>query len=758
MPTPTPVGQLRARLLAIATTLILALATCAAARTLVVYPFDSPDLLLGAAVADRVALALADDFEVIGPEVAPALLPPITALGGFLNPSAFLQDGLHDHTGAALFRGALGADVVVTGEIRDQDDELVADLYLADRAGVDRLSVTAPGGDPGRLAELMASRLASRLGLTRPPAQEPLDLSGRDGVTARVVALLGGGFLQEAAALLEQEAGDDPRLQGFAATVEAVLEDRLEGDPALAATLALSREPLDEPRTVRYFERFAASSELPAATMWLAALHASVNDHEAATAAYERAAALYPYGLAGQGAYLAQRGDPTGLDTLRAMLDSGDLAALLVVGAATPETDPALEKEAWQRLTGVAPFFAYPFERLSFIAFDEGDALAAGEALAVAVELEPDSDLYWTNLGWAYYLLGLLEQSERASLRAVELSPGQYIASYNLGLVRVVTGRLEEGMSAYADALRLDPEVDAAAVEDLEEALTRFPGRPEVHYALATLLESAGRRADAARHYLAFTESAAEGPFAQRAAQRAEALMAPPPPIEIEGGVRLSLGPVGDVPPYHPGDPLQPSFEVYTPGEELPRLLNVTYGLTGPAGQVVDVEHTVEVPPAAIGLVVDKLPFALPPDLAAGTYRLRVEVSASEERHAEAEAVFEVAGEPDQLRQLLGRNIVLQSLEFGQPLYSATDLTRTGVLDARLLAELELAAEAAEETLPIATMGRFEGMSGGEVFLQSGSAEVRDFLGYVLGSGLTDASFVFVEAYAQWALEGAPTE
>ena len=79
-----------------------------------------------------------------------------------------------------------------------------------------------------------------------------------------------------------------------------------------------------------------------------------------------------------------------------------------------------------------------------------------------------------------------------------------------------------------------------------------------------------------------------------------------------------------------------------------------------------------------------------------------------------------------------------------------------GELTDILLAELSASATAAEEALPEITSGRFDGLSGGELFTTSTAADIADFLEYVLGSDSRDVRFAFVDAYAQWAIDGAP--
>lgn len=740
----------------------LVVASAAMAETLVVYPLGSRDPALGALIADHVARAFDDEYEVYGPAVAPSLVPPLPVGEGFLNPTEFLQGrGVANRVGAALLRDALGASAILTGSIEVEADRLRADLYLADSQGVRSFLATAAVDEPGRLASRIVQATGRRLDSPRQESEVRLDLSASDGELAQALALISAGLAADARRVLEsiEEPGERARelLQALGA-----LEARESGaDPALLAALAVNRLPLDEPLALGYFQELAGDSELPAANLWVAVLEASINDLQAAERHFAELPEEFTYGQAARAAFLRGGGvDGTG-ESLRRALESDDVAALVGVAAlASSEGDLELEKSALAKLGRVAPYFVYPFERMSFIAFDEGDALTAAEALAVAVELEPESDLYWTNLGWAYYLLGMLERSEAASLRAVALDQSQYVAQYNLGLVRVVSGRLAEADEAYRLALRVDPDVDDAAVEDLEQALELYPDEPAIHYALALLYEAEGRRSEAAGQYRQYLDRGGRESFRQLAERRVEVLSAPPPPIELTDGlVTIGLGTI-NLPeePFHPGDPLYPSFEIFTPGEELPRRLEVSLELLSPQGEQVSlIEGMLEMPTGAIGYVVDELEVELPRDLAPGTYRLDVLVEASEGRQAGGSVMFRVEGEPQLIRQLLGRNLMMRALDTAVRLYGPEDISRPGSLPERLLRELQSSADIADEALPPIEAGRFANMTGGELFQSSTASDVRDFLRYLLASGTRDSSFVFVEAYAQWALEGAPS-
>jgi tetratricopeptide (TPR) repeat protein len=745
----------------LATLAALLIAAAAYAETLVVYPLSSRDSFLGTVVADRIAVALAESHEVYGPAVAPSLVPPLPVGEGFLNPTEFLRgSGVGNRVGTELLRDALGADAVVTGVIEFEGDRLVARLFLSDRQGTRSFSVRSAADEPGRLAARAVEATSLRLGTPVEASGDDVDLSGDDGVIGQALALLAAGLAEDARRVLESHDQPSERAEELLRAMREIEQGGSDADPALLATLAVNREPIDERLALRYFEALARASELPATALWVAVLETSVNDLAAAERHYGELPEEYAYGQAARAAFLLAGGGEGADAPLERALASEDMAALLTVAAVAGNTgDRELEKDALTRLTRVAPFFSYPFERLSFIAFDEEDALAAAEALSVAVELEPESDLYWTNLGWAYYLLGMLDRSEEASLRAVELDPAQYVAQYNLGLVQAVEGRLEEAVEAYRAALRVDPEVDDAAIADLEQALELYPDEPAVHFALAMLYEAEGRRSEAAGQYRAYIDRAGESAFRARANERVGVLSAPPPPIELTGGVvnvRLGERRVADS-PFHPGDPLYPSFEIYTPGEELPQRLDVAAELLAGDGTLVKrVEQTLDIPQAAVAYVVDDMEVGLPRDLPAGAYSLAVEVRASENRSASGSVIFEVSGEPQLLRQLLGRNLLMQALETGVRLYGPEDLNQPDRLAEVLLAELHASADAAEQALPEVEAGRFEGMTGGELFRGSSGRDVNDFLEYLLASGARNASFVFAEAYAQWALEGAP--
>lgn len=744
----------------------LALAGAAHAQTVVVHPFLGEGTVLGAVVADRIAEALERDADfVVGPAAAPALVPPFPYADGYVGPLALVEDrGMARLHGAMLLRAGSGVDMAVSGRVTTDADGLRLDLVAAAADGTTvSTTLRAPEDDPAELTRRAAALLSARLDLPPPAPPAAIDMAGADDALGRAITLLAGGFADEVDELVAraEEAGTvSARLGELAAVLDDVRAGRpVPARPALAATLALT--VLDDgERTMAYLDGLAGAG-VPAADAWIGAVAADAGDLARADDAYDRAASAYPYGAAALAAYELAQDRAGAAEALGALAASDDPAVLVAVALlADVRADATLERDALQALARAAPTFAWPFERLSFLAFDDGDGLAAARALAVAVDLEPDNDLYWTNLGWAWYLLGFWDRSEGASERALELRPGATIAAYNLGLVRARFGRLDDAMPVYERALAADPEVDDEALADVENAIAERPEEPALHYVLARLVETEGRRDDAADAYRAFLELGGWGePYDAAAERRLEVLTAPPPPLEI-GGDRLDLVLGGGQiePPLHPGDPIGLRFEALTPGEALPLRLDVTATLDDGAGdEVARTELSVDVPADAIGYVIEEAGIELPSDLAPGTYRVAVTVTGDGDSRAEIAREVEVAGEPEPLRRLIGRNVVLTSLASGRPLFGAADADRGDAVVATLIDELRAAADAAEESLPTVESGRFAGLSGSVLFERSDARDVRDFLAFLAAEQTSEVRATFVDVYAQWALDGAPT-
>jgi len=173
---------------------------------------------------------------------------------------------------------------------------------------------------------------------------------------------------------------------------------------------------------------------------------------------------------------------------------------------------------------------------------------------------------------------------------------------------------------------------------------------------------------------------------------------------------------------------------------------------------LVSVGSDVTLPPDTVGFVIDGFTLELPLDMEPGDYLLSVTVTASEDRRVTSELPVTVTSQTDPLRQVFGYGITLQSVETGGPLFDRSYLGRWPQSLAVLQQELNLAQAAADEVLPNIESGRFEGLSGGAAFSASTEADLRDFINYIAHPDLQGASFVFVDTYAQWVLEGTPAD
>ncbi len=224
-------------------------------------------------------------------------------------------------------------------------------------------------------------------------------------------------------------------------------------------------------------------------------------------------------------------------------------------------------KESARSLAQAFPELPLAWEEVSFAAFHEGKGEEARDALLKALRLRPDYWLYWTNLGWAYYLTGDIPRAILASQRAVALRPNA-TAYYNLGLFKAIHGDYLGAKAAYDRALRLDEGEDfPEALEDLEERQ-----EPLALFFRAYLSERAGLPAKAL--YQAFVETHPRHPLAQaakRALDRGEGGLV----LEVK---RLSLIP-GDLEarPFRAGEAVFPEVRLsahpYLPRGELETLL-----------------------------------------------------------------------------------------------------------------------------------------------------------------------------------------
>lgn len=745
---------------------VACVASFSVASSVLIHPFQSDDDgRLGMVVADRVAESLDGLVSVIvGPAAAPSAVPPFRFGDGFVSPLGTFEGGdafsLH---GAQILRAGTGVDVAVTGTVRGTGEGLRLTVYTAFADGSTSVATVEAGeDDPAALSRWLALALSSRLGVDVPPSPRAIDLSGEDDALARMLTLMAAGFVDEAVAIAEERDAAAPissRLEQHLRTLRAVRAgDTATEDPVLAAMLALSGSSGGD--ALDAFMQVAAEAGWLAAEAWRGAIAADSGSIDRADVAYT-AAAAYEYGAATGVAHARVEGrEGTDAPLAAAARGTDPAAAIVATLWASQEADIDLERAALDALTRSVPTFAWPFERRSFVAFDDEDGLAAAQALIVATRRDPLDPVSWTNLGWAWYLLGSWERSERASIRALDIDPGGVIAAYNLGLVRARFGRLDEAMPVYERALAADPEVDDEAILDVENALLARPGEASLYYALGRLYETEGRRDEAAAAYQSFLSLGGFGrPYDGDAARRVQALLAPPPPLEIAGDVvDVVLAGVDHPSPWGPGDRIGFVFEVYTPGDALPSRLSAAIRLmpSGSGDVVATADVAIEVPQNAIGYVVDPVTLDLPFDLPAGGYVAVITLSSPGVADVSTSVDVEVGGDVQPLRRLASRSVRFLALSSGRPLFDVDDVDRPNAVANVLVEELRRAASAAEEALPTVESGRFAGMGGGELFESSTADDLLDFLAALAQRGPEDVDLTFVDAYAQWALDGAP--
>ena len=749
-----------------ATLIIVFVSSCGLAKTFVVFPIQSTDNLLGFAIADRIAQGFIHEFdEIIRPEIAASIVPPLPVGPNYLSPVVFLKNrSFSNQVGADLAREAIGADFVLTGEITNSLESYTLKLYLADVDGVNTYTVRSAVNQPGLLIDKALSIVAARLNLGTPEIGAAFVSSNVERDYLSALNLISDGLLEEAQVLLAQM-DPHPGADRLSRNLAAVFSRKISDDPGLQATMALNRSEFSGTLAIKYFRYFADNTDLLAPQLWIAILSASNNDIDSAAEMFDLAAAEYPYGVVARANFRAARGMPgveKDISVALGQVREGSASVGTLVGLAVVadyKDDLVLEKAVLEELKRIQPDFLYPYERLALIAFEREDFFGAHSALLKAVHLDPENDLNWTNLGWAYYLIGLLYKSEEASMRAVQLNPKRFTALYNLGLVQVLTGRLELAIEQYKRAVQQGSKVDSEAVIDLVTALQKYPDQSGIHYALGYLYEVKGDRLAAADQYELYLKKAGDGPpLAALASKRIMALRASSTSVSISSIIEIYLGKDGiSAAPYHPSDTIYPKFEVFTEGEVLPDKLQISISLLDSGGiNLKQIGAEVIVPYNAVGLVIDEFGFDLPATLYPGSYELRVSVKTPDQRHSDAAVTLAVQGSPVVLRQLISRNITMVGMRAGRLLFGHRNLSRPELLPRMLVQELRSALDEAEQVLPVVKTGRFEGMSGGVLFESSTEKDINDFLRFLLSQSVKDSQLVFVDVYAQWALDGAP--
>lgn len=759
---------------------ICLLASLAQAQ-IAIHPFESQDTYTGLAISEQVQRIL----EQAAPENTPVwslietrfLKPPLGIRQGYLSPSTDLSGGVSNPSGAQVLQETLGVDVVITGSISganivqydeesNDNDSFTLDVYINDGGISEHFSfagkLSALADTSYRVSKLFYERYGWRV---HPLAKDNNDTSFNDHRAYRdylqILAALDSGFMLEAHDLLEQFLTENldnyPQAARLDRALRAIQENRYGEEPSLSAAFASGMQELQEANQhIAYFEAASQASDLPLYDLWLGILRDEQNDRAGATEAFA-AASRYPFGAASEAVYLSKHQLEGAEASLEAASSSAELSVLWALSLASQALgNLEQEKALLEQLKQLYADNPYSYQRASFIAFNEEDAVAAAENLAKALELRPESSLYWTNYGWAQYLLGDYEGSIASSLKATELEPNQLIAYYNLGLAYAVENDLEKSLFAYDIAIRLNPVVEPAGLADIEQAVQDFPENASLHFALGNLYELQGNNEGAGVAFERFIELAAETMNTSEAEQRLAQLGAAPAPFTIlsetlylsfaEQAIALDA--------IHAGDRITPVFHLYTEGFELPKEVIVSYQLAA-----ISLSQQINIPANVVDYRINSIPIDIPRDIPAGEYQLEIRVSSSDTRSSEASLTLNLKEKTSLVRQLVARGIILRNLETWQPYYSLQHIDNAIIDETiipRLLQELRDTAHVADESLPAIGSGKFAAMSGAEVFEQSTAKDIRHFLHFAATTTGEGIDIAFVEAYAQWVIEGAP--
>ena len=154
---------------------------------------------------------------------------------------------------------------------------------------------------------------------------------------------------------------------------------------------------------------------------------------------------------------------------------------------------------------------------LSLVALASRQTASAVKMARVAVAAAPRAALGWVALGQALKSAGLIEESERAYLRAISLDGTSALARLGLGELKLATERPEEAAREFDLALKRQPALAGAhlglgnalalrgrneeALRCYEDTLALRPHLPEAEFAAGFALSRLGRLAEAETRY-----------------------------------------------------------------------------------------------------------------------------------------------------------------------------------------------------------------------------------------------------------------
>jgi len=152
--------------------------------------------------------------------------------------------------------------------------------------------------------------------------------------------------------------------------------------------------------------------------------------------------------------------------------------------------------------------------------FQEGNTFAqsaqlqnAVSAYQKAIELDPEYQAVYANLGVVYYQLEQLDLAAQQYEKALELNPDDGEVTYNLGALN-----LQRALISGTDP---DPELMAQAISLLERALELSPGLAEPYFSLGVAYIAQDNKEKAIESFQSFlAKDSGNDPRASQEAQR----------------------------------------------------------------------------------------------------------------------------------------------------------------------------------------------------------------------------------------------
>ncbi len=159
------------------------------------------------------------------------------------------------------------------------------------------------------------------------------------------------------------------------------------------------------------------------------------------------------------------------------------VAGLYSAGVISRNTTWKDEYRLWSDTVKKSPDGAIPHTFLADVLLSEGGRIdEAVEHYQIALQLDPESDTAYNNLGLAYNAQGKIERAIESYQNALRLQPNSPETHNNLGLAYKRLGRIDKAIEQYQLALRLSPYSSG------------------VHYNLANAYEVMGQHAKAEEH------------------------------------------------------------------------------------------------------------------------------------------------------------------------------------------------------------------------------------------------------------------